>query len=230
MTNDGQFKPTPEEAAFPEQQIPGISKYGSIVLSIIDVAQIGMKRVLELDNALNTRDLIFLLHSNIPLNIDYPFLPILNFGDLDNPESPCEITLLSISQDAGGGNRVPLSFAKQIIFGKGMALELLSKVKPGKISKTEGKGIYRVHSQTFTPDQEISADQRVNFYKRYTLGLTLELELTNDSKKVIFRFSTREKDRISIARELTFKKKGILAISEIPKFFSSIGRFGRSGE
>ena len=230
MTNDGPFKPTPEDAASPEEQILGISKYAPIALSIIDVAQRGMKPILKLDNALSTQDINFFRHNNISLNIDYPFSPILNFGELDDPKTPCGITLLAISQDAGAGYRIPLLFGKQIIFGKSIALALLSKVKPGETATIEGKGKYHVYSKTYTSDQEVQTDRRVNFVRNTPVGLSLELELTTDSKKVIFCFSTREKDQISIARELTFEKKGILTISGIPKLVSSIGRFGRSRE
>ncbi|HUD20307.1 MAG TPA: hypothetical protein VMR81_07730 [Patescibacteria group bacterium] len=225
MTNDGQFKPTPKDVALGQEQTPEISKYGQIALSIIDGAQIGMQRVIELDHALDTRDLNFLHHNYTSLNIEYPFSPVLNFGDLDDPERPCEITLLVISQNAGAGDRVPLSYGERIIFGKGMALDLLSKVKPGETAKIEGKGTYRVHSQTRTPDSEISHDPRVNFNRKNTVGLTLELELTNDAKKVVFRFSTRKTDRIFVAQELTFEK-GV--IPKISRALSSISRFGRN--
>ncbi len=224
MATDGPFRPTPEENALRQEPIRIISKYGWRALSIIYSAQRRMEHVVHPHLTVGERELYFMRHNNISLRINEPFSPLLDFGNLADPEEPCKITLSALSQGPGSSGRdLPLSQGEQILFGKDMALDLLSKVKPGETAETEGKGKHRIYSETPTClDEEILTDPRVNFNRISSAPLALELALSRNFREVIFSFRMED---MHTFRELTYKKRGILGI---PRFVSSTWRLDRS--
>jgi hypothetical protein len=215
MVKEDLSKPTPKEIAVKQEPTSRISKHGLKVISIIDKAQEVKEDLFYVNyHALDGFNQYFLRHNNASLHIDQAFTPRVVFGDLDNPKKTPKITLSALFNKAdANGNGVPLSYGKEILFGKDMAVDLLSHIEPGKTVRAEGKGDYHEYSKTFTPDAEISNNLNYNYDRHKTIGLILELSL--DSRHVVFRFTMEGKGVKDISQELIFEDKGIPIFSRL---------------
>jgi hypothetical protein len=207
MMNPDTGRTTPKDAI----------EYTQTILSIIHDAQ--KKRKAVNVHGINGRDVSFLHQHNTLLNVkpEQPYVPILAFGDLDNPNDPCKITLLAVSQDAGKkGEDIPLLYGMEILFEKATAKKLLSKVKPGETIEVNGNGTHVRYAKTRTPDSDISENPLMNFNIRTPVTLALSLGLSKNSRQVVFGFNTEETDELSaISHTLTFEKKSFLGISKL---------------
>jgi len=163
---------------------------------------------------LDPHDLDVYRHNLVHMHISgYLFSPKLEFGNLGNPQKPCEITLFAarqmyptVGQHPATADGVRLEYGEELLFGKKLAIELLSKVSPGETVRVRGRGRYRVYSEIRSQYDELADNPNVNYDDRTRVRLTLELSLSEDSRKVVFSITTRKTG----TEKLTFEKGRLL--------------------
>lgn len=218
MPIDGPFNPTPQKDALGQEPVDLISDGGRRALSIIRAAQ-GKLEPYVLTTHLLDWEYLHPIRMHMPpgnpITFDQKsFSPQLRFGYLDDLEKPSEITLMAVRQNYRIVNGMPehitlenarLKYGREIYFGKSLAIELLSKVQPGKTVQVEGKGVIRKHSAIQSDDDEHAREQDLNYDIQREIDLILELTLSGDSRRVDFRYG-QVKGGVFWSGEFTFEK------------------------
>jgi len=197
-----------------------ISDGGRRARSIIDEAQARLKPYILVTNALDKQDLdAYRNHSTHLFISGHYFSPQVWFGNLGNPQKPCEIILMEVRQkypivDGYWSVATPdgtrLIYGRELLFGKATAIELLSQVKPGGTAKVRGRGRYRQHSKIQSLNDHLACEEAVNYSFSHRVRFALELSLSEDSGRVDFRFTIGK-----TTQELTFEKGRLL---KLPKY------------
>lgn len=214
---DGQFRPIPQADALGHEPVHLVSHDGQSALSVISNAQAKLKPFVAIpDYMLDPRDLDVLRHHSTYLHVrNDSFQPRLEFGNLDNSETPSVITLMEARLNYPIVGKYPvgpatpdgvrLEYGRQLLFGKDISIELL-KVKPGEKVIVSGEGTLREYSEMRSRHDELAGDSTVNFDNSTRVELTFKLSLSANSRRVDFRYISEETGD----QELTFEKGGIL--------------------